>query len=227
MPSSCWINDYIKRNKNVSIRTAETLSRCAANITESKIRRFFSEFYNFLEENNFLNVLERLDAFYNIDESGFQLDASIDRVLAERGCKNVYKVDGMKSKVMITTTFGFGASGVVLPTQVIYKSSFSKTFDAAVEIGKIGADFVLSSTQNGWQTKDSFNAYVHYIVEYLEGRGVNKPFFITYDNHSSHLNYDLFEWCSLRNVHIVTFPPYTTHILQMCDVSIFGAAKCG
>jgi len=227
LPSTFWVNDFLKRNKNVSFRKAEAISRSAANVNETRIRRFFTDFYNFLEERNYLDVLNRPDAFYNIDESGFQLNASIDRVLAEKGSKNVYKVQGSKPKEMITATFGFGADGTMLPTQIIFKSSFSKTFDAAVEIGKTGADFVLSSTSNGWQTKDSFNGYIQYIVEYLEAKHVQKPLFITYDNHASHLNYDLFTWCSERDVHIVTFPPNTTHILQMCDVGIFGAAKNG
>jgi len=227
LPSSNWINDFLHRNKSVTFRKAEPLSRSAANVSETRIRRFFTNFYGFLEEINCLDVLNRPDAFYNVDESGFQLGASINRVLAEKGSKNVFSVEGSRSKEQITSTFGFGADGTVLPTQIIFKTSFSKTFDAAVEIGKIGADFVLSSTTNGWQTKESFNGYIRYIVEYLEARHVKKPFFITYDNHSSHLNYDLFEWCSERNVHIVTFPPYTTYILQMCDVGIFGPAKNG
>lgn len=226
-PSTHWIIDFLQRNKNVTFRKAEALSRSAANVNESKIRRFFTNFYTFLEEHDYLDVLERPDAFYNVDESGFQLNASIDRVLAEKGSKNVYKVQGSKPKEMITATFGFGADGSMLPTQIIYKSSFSKSFEAAVEIGKTGADFLLSSTPSGWQTKDSFNGYIQYIVEYLEAKHVAKPFFITYDNHASHLNYDLFTWCYERNVHIVTFPPNTTHILQMCDVGIFSAAKNG
>lgn len=226
-PSSYWVKEFLSRNKSVTFRTSEALSRSAANVNESRIRRFFTDFYGFLEENNYLDVLNRPDAFYNIDESGFQLNASIKRVLAEKGSKNVYDVENSRPKEQITATFGFCADGSMLPTQIIFKSSFSKTFEAAIEIGKNNADFVLSSTPNGWQTKQSFEGHVKYLVEFLEAKQVKKPIFITYDNHASHMNYDLFEWCSERQVHIVTFPPNTTHILQMCDVGIFGAAKSG
>ena len=59
----------------------------------------------------------------------------------------------------------------------------------------------------------------------MELKDVACPVFIFSENHPSHINVHLFKWCKDQGILFISFPPYCTHILQMCDTSIFGAAK--
>lgn len=54
---------------------------------------------------------------------------------------------------------------------------------------------------------------------------IESPFILLYDNHSSHYDFELFEWCSQHNIIIITLYPNSTHILQPLDVGVFGAFK--
>lgn len=45
------------------------------------------------------------------------------------------------------------------------------------------------------------------------------------DNHCSNLQAELADWALLNTIKIKTFPPSTTHILQPCDLGLFGPVK--
>lgn len=51
------------------------------------------------------------------------------------------------------------------------------------------------------------------------------PFLYFVDGHISHISFKLFQWCKENGIELITFFPNATHILQMCDVAIFGAMK--
>lgn len=223
IPSPFWVKKFMIRNQDISIRKPETITRAAANVTEGRIRNFFENVYSYFEENNILSILERPEAIVNLDESAFELNPSLKRVLAEKGSKNVYSVESGKGKESITVTFAFTADGKTLAPQIIYKNSFSKMGDAAYMSGKVNGKFVFCQTANGWQTKESFEGYLKLLIDEMDD--IPKPIVFLFDNHSSHINMELFKYCQEREVHIITFPPNTTHILQMADVGMFGPAK--
>jgi len=225
LPTKFWVNMFLKRNPRISIRTPESISRAAAMVPASRIERFFETFQRFLEKENLAHVLNRPDAFYNIDETNFELNPTLKRVLAKKGAKTVYKVDSAKAKQNITVCYCFGANGSMLKTQVILKEQFSRMEEMAYASGSVKGDFLFTQTESGWQNKSSFEAYIQRID--LELKDVERPIFIFMDNHPSHINFNLFKWCKDRGIHMISFPPNCTHILQMCDTSIFGPAKLG
>jgi hypothetical protein len=61
--------------------------------------------------------------------------------------------------------------------------------------------------------------------EELKIRNVERPVVFLADGHSSHISIDLFLWCRDHQIIFVILPPNTTHLLQMCDTSIFGPTK--
>ena len=89
--------------------------------------------------------------------------------------------------------------------------------------GQKQAWFFFSQSESGWQTLETFESYLKVLI--VEMKHVPKLILIMYDNHPSHINMELFKYCSERDVHIITFPPNTTSLLKMADVSVFGPSK--
>jgi DDE superfamily endonuclease len=98
------------------------------------------------------------------------------------------------------------------------------------EFLEVGAKFVISKTAKGYQTQESFFDFVStHLVKELDENGIKHtaehPFIYFLDGHVSHNSFKLFQWCKENHIIIVLFFPNATHILQMCDVAIFGAFK--
>ena len=81
--------------------------------------------------------------------------------------------------------------------------------------------FALSDT--GW-TND--NLGLQWLKEVFEpetwpsGRSHHRLLLI--DGHSSHLTLEFLEFAMEHNIHLLCFPPHSTHVLQPLDVGIFG-----
>jgi hypothetical protein len=45
------------------------------------------------------------------------------------------------------------------------------------------------------------------------------------DGHGSHINVDFMWECKQNNIQLCLLPPYTSHILQLLDLSCFGLDK--
>lgn len=48
------------------------------------------------------------------------------------------------------------------------------------------------------------------------------PILLLLDNHGSHRAYDVLKFCRENGIHLLSFPPHTSHRLQPLDVSVFG-----
>lgn len=224
-PTPQFVKGFLERHPFLSFRTPEHVTQAAALVSEERISNFFTKLREFIDENSYGEILDRPEAWLNIDETSFSLGPKSDKVLAEKGSRTVYQVESGPSKSNITVTYCFNANGEALDTQVIFKNNFTKLHEAAYMAGKENANVVFSQTENGWQNMNSFEQYIKHLVEQLDH--IKRPIIITFDNHPSHLNVALFKWCKARGVELVTFPPNTTHILQPADVGVFGPAKSG
>lgn len=54
---------------------------------------------------------------------------------------------------------------------------------------------------------------------------IKKPVILFVDGHSSHLNFDLSEYCTNNGIILYALPPNTTHMMQPADVSLFKPIK--
>ena len=71
-------------------------------IPASRIKRFFEDFHNYLEKNGLLHAVDLPDAFYYVNETNFELNPSMRRILSSNGAKTVYKVNSSRPKEKIT-----------------------------------------------------------------------------------------------------------------------------
>ncbi|KAG5677524.1 hypothetical protein PVAND_007279 [Polypedilum vanderplanki] len=201
------------------------ISKAAATVCEEDIDNFFTKFENWLKGEGLTDLLNKPERFFNLDETCFDLNSPPQRVLAEKGSKTVYPVNGSKIHDNITATFCFSASGDVLPPQIIFNKAFSKIEDVSYAAGELRTKFLFSQTEKGWQNKESFKNYIEKLDEELNNRKIERPVIFFFDGHASHTNIDLYLWCKERKIILVVFPPNATHLLQMCDTTIFAPTK--
>ncbi|KAG5673401.1 hypothetical protein PVAND_003456 [Polypedilum vanderplanki] len=223
LPTTRWVHRFKQRNPTITYRKPENLSKASANVSLNEVENQYNSFYEYLEKNNLLYLTELSDRWINLDEKSYLLSPTPKKVYAKKGAKNVYKVDHANSKESITVTHSFRADGAVLPSQVIFKSSFSRMGDVASACGEIGAFFLFAQSDSGWQNKDTFLNYIKRINDILKDSP--RPIIITCDNHASHKNYELFKYCSENGIILWTLPPNTTHVCQMADVAMYRPAN--
>ena len=59
----------------------------------------------------------------------------------------------------------------------------------------------------------------------LVNKGVKFPVIIFLDGHKSHISLELHDFCNNVGIHMYCFVPHASHIMQPCDVGIFGPLK--
>lgn len=135
LPTARWLEGFMKRNPNLSFRTPEAVTRASANVSEEDLRRFFDKFVTWLDKNNLSHLKSTPSAWLNSDETGYELNAMPTKVLAEKGSKNIYRVDSAKPKERISVMYTFGADGHCYRPQLIFKKSLSKIPEIAYALG--------------------------------------------------------------------------------------------
>lgn len=73
------------------------------------------------------------------------------------------------------------------------------------------------------------DAFFHYVSTYLHQKWndmkLERPLVLTVDGYSGHHSYELFKWCRENGIVLIVLYPNSTHLLQVCDVAVFGALK--
>jgi len=79
---------------------------------------------------------------------------------------------------------------------------------------------------SGWMNSKVFNWFKEvFIPEANANRpeGYDGPLFLILDGHTSHTNIDMI--VTARHVEVICLPSYSSHILQLLDIGIFGPLK--
>jgi hypothetical protein len=125
----------LKNNPRVTFRTPSTVSRASANVSSENIVNFITGVHDYLEESQWLHLLEDSTAWGNSDETGVELNPVPAKVLAEKSSKNVYRVETAKPKERVSVMYTFIASGEMLTPQLIMKESQNTIIEIAYECG--------------------------------------------------------------------------------------------
>ncbi|VEN45057.1 unnamed protein product [Callosobruchus maculatus] len=88
----------LKRNPEITERTAKGVTASSTNVPASDIKKWFSEIAAFLQEKGLMDILNDPDRILNADERCFNLCPKNDEVLAPKGARNVYEVEHASSK---------------------------------------------------------------------------------------------------------------------------------
>lgn len=113
----------------------------------------------------------------------------------------------------------------------------SSQFTAPVEMKlkqkgmRLGLDMIIRKRDRPYMNADLFLEYITkvfipYIVELRSNEEfAGRPAILLMDNCSLHMGEDVIRVLSEHQVKVITFPPHTTNIFQMLDLSLFGVLK--
>lgn len=156
-PGKDWMRRFIGRHSDIiTPRLSENLSKTRAKLSEANIRKWFADISEYLEQENLLEVLKDPRRVFNIDETGFMMHPTRDKVLAKKGQRNVYNIVMGNEKESITVSLGFNAAGEMCPPLTVLNGTRIPTWVRTDY--PVGWAFQLTKT--GWMTGDAFFKYM-------------------------------------------------------------------
>ena len=176
---------------------------------------FFADYKCMIES---LGLQDKPARLYNIDESWFNpRDEKQQKVVTRRDNTMPYKIfPGLQPH--ITITLCIRGDGEWVPPMFTYKDNLPKTQEF-FESGPKDAIYTVSGS--GHIDTELYFTYIKHIEPFLNQ---DRPIVILQDNHSSHENPELIEFCMSKNIHLFNFPPKVTHLIQPLD-KLFGTFK--
>ena len=220
-PGHNWYKMFMRRHPVLSNRVAQNLTCIRASVTEKEVREWFDRVKVYLEEKGLINIENK--RVFNLDESAFKLVPDSGKVIAPKGARTVYQVVGSSDKATVTILFTASASGVLAPPLILFEC---KTTPKRSTLQYIPKGWGVGSTENGWMTGESFFSFIKNIFyPWLVENDYQFPIILYVDNHSSHVNLQLLQFCKEKMIEIIALYPNSTHLIQPLDVAFFHPLK--
>ncbi|KAJ8940863.1 hypothetical protein NQ314_010550 [Rhamnusium bicolor] len=89
-PGQKWYLGFLRRHPEIRARTAETINKARATVTQEHIRSWLRELKSYLLEIHAADLLEDPSRIFNGDESGFSLCPKTGKVPGPKGFRNLY-----------------------------------------------------------------------------------------------------------------------------------------
>lgn len=218
-PGKHWYYAFLQRHPQLRSRTCQSLTKRRANVTEFKIREWFTEVQDYLRSKNLLNICPT--RIFNCDETAFLLSPKPTKVIAEKGQRAVYTRCN-DDKECLTTLIMMNAKGQMPTGQIVFKGK-----KLPAHIGHHLPDsFSAGRSDNGWMTSETFYEYIANIFyPWCKANDIEFPIILFIDGHSSHLTMPLSDFCVTHNIELIALYPNATHLLQPLDVAFFKPLK--
>lgn len=217
-----WYEGFMKRHPEISARMAQNLTNARASVTETKIKRWFSEISQYLTNENIKDILDDPSRVYNCDETAMYLNPKGEKVIVRKGEKAVYTFINNDEKECLTTLITCNANGQLAPPMIMY--SYKRVPRAIIE--KVNSTWGIGRSESGWMTGESFYEYItNVFYPWLVKNNAVFPIILFLDGHKSHLIMDLSNFCSNHQITLISLYPNSTHILQPLDVAVFKPLK--
>ena len=207
---------FLLLHPEVSIRQAQGLSRArASGLTRERANEYFQVLEEQLVE---LDILDKPQNIFNMDETGCPMNNKTEKVLAQKGSKVVYQRTNVERGENVTVVTCANATGSFIPPMAIFKGKrYRSEFALNMPPGA-----VVTMTESGYSNEEQFLKWLsHFQLHRPTG-----PCLLILDGHASHTkNMQAIEFCNANEITIVCLPSHTTHALQPLDRSFFGPFK--
>ena len=218
-----WLDGFLKRNPQVTIRKSESLSQARAiGLNSAVVGSWFDELGTFLREKNVMNKGEKI---WNFDETGIQLTCKAGEVVAEKGAKVVSSLTPAEKGETVTVAACTNSLGNYIPPMVLFKGKkLSSTLRKSLTSAPNGS--LVTLTESGYITSETMVQWGEHFCKYKPQGTAEEPDILLLDGHSTHVfNIEFLNIMSSNNVEVFALPPHTTHALQPLDKSFFKPLK--
>lgn len=179
----------------------------------------------------FFDQLERIYARYpefahdgnlvwNLDETSTTTVSKTPKVVAQKGVHQVNQITSAERGILTTTCCFINAAGNTIPPIIVYPRKNFKSY--MIKGAPTGTKALCSST--GWMTDELFVDVMAHFIEFTKP-SKDRPIFLLYDNHSSHVSLKATQLAKANGVIILTIPPHTSHRVQPLDVGVYSSFK--
>nr|XP_047123710.1 uncharacterized protein LOC124806668 [Hydra vulgaris] len=212
-----WLSGFLKRHKNISLRTPEmtSLGRIQG-FNSPQVAIFFDLLRDLLTTHKFLP-----SRIFNADESGVPtVPTKIPKVFSIKGIKRVGKVVSAERGKTVTIVCSMNAVGIYIPPAFIFpRKNMRNDF-----MDNSPPDSVGFAHKSGWMTQEIFLDYLEHFANHTKPT-IADPVLLIVDNHNSHISFSAIEFCRKHSIVMLTLPPHSTHMMQPLDVTFFSPFK--
>ncbi|XP_030763697.1 uncharacterized protein LOC115888203 [Sitophilus oryzae] len=138
---------------------------------------------------------------------------------AARGTKQVGIATSFEESNVTVMCSMNAAGGYIPPFFIFPRKQTSVTLETG---GPLGA--VYQCSDNGWMNQDLFADWLKHFNKHAKP-SIADPVLLVCDNHGSHISLDMYEFCKIHHIHVVSLPPHKSHKMQPLDVTFYGPLK--
>lgn len=212
-----WFTSFMKRNPNISLREAEATSIArAVAFNKPVVYKFYDDLRALYEKYPTLNA----GRIYNTDETALTTVQGSNKIIAQRGQKQVGQITSAERGTLVTMCGTINAMGNCIPPYLIFPRVHFK--ENMIKNGPIGA--MGGASSNGWITSKLFENWMHHFIKFAKP-SLEDPVLLIMDNHEAHLSYEVIRLAKNSGIILFTLPPHTSHKLQPLDKCVYGPLK--
>ncbi|KZT18027.1 DDE-domain-containing protein, partial [Neolentinus lepideus HHB14362 ss-1] len=214
-----WVKRFRKRHQDLKVHWTTGLEQCRAQaLNPTTVNGYFQMLGELIEKYSILP-----QNTWNMDEKGVQPGIG-ERIAAfvDRDAKVIYQVEN-GNRELVTIIEAVCADGRALHPSVIYQGQCRD-----LEWGRNNpCKASISYSPKGWTDQDLGFKWLERDFEPATRPTYDGYRLLILDGHNSHCTYRFCKFAADHKIIIICLPSHTTHVLQPCDVGVFGPlAKC-
>jgi hypothetical protein len=220
MAGRYWLDGFLSRHEDISIRQAEATSiHRAIGFNKAKVERFFNVLKQVLFTEDEVRKIPP-ENIYNVDESGYTICQKTGKILAQKGKKCVGQLTSAEKGKTVTSVCCMSAAGVYVPPMLIFpRAKLKPSLMDQAPAGSISA-----ANKSGWISEPIFTKWFEHFINFVRPRDRPNPVLVLMDGHASHTaNLEVIDLAKANNVVLLVLPSHCTHRLQPLDLSFLKA----